>query len=197
MDIQGVTVLVHFNVPDDLPTLIQRFGRAARDPNLAAICILLVPPGYFYADREAQEERAEKARAKKCRKTRESAGSIAAPIAAPAVEDMLGTSAETQQSKSIEGENIDEVRSTSPKSPTPNGPTHPHNKEYIPAPTPTRATNAKRKRTVTRERFATTESLDAWINADRLPTNDYCHGCHRKAEHRFFGLDQIRAWNYN
>src|SRR5258708_12243263 len=46
MDMHGITIRVHFNVPDDLPTLIQCFGHAAHDLKLGAVCILLIKPGY-------------------------------------------------------------------------------------------------------------------------------------------------------
>ena len=69
MDMHGITVLVHFNVPDDLPTLVQCFGHAACDPKLGAVCILLIQPGYFYVEREAWEKNAEKTHEKKRCKT--------------------------------------------------------------------------------------------------------------------------------
>src|SRR5258708_14992465 len=55
MDMHGITVLVHFNVPDDL--------------KLGAVCILLIQPGYFYVECEAREKNAEKTHEKKCCKT--------------------------------------------------------------------------------------------------------------------------------
>ena len=48
---------------DAIATLTQRFGRAARDPDVSAICILLIPSKFF------EEERRKKEQAAKHRKT--------------------------------------------------------------------------------------------------------------------------------
>src|SRR5258708_13849308 len=69
MDMHGITILVHFNVPDDLPTLVQCFGCATCNLKLGAVCILLIQPGYFYAEHEAWEKNAEKTHEKKHCKT--------------------------------------------------------------------------------------------------------------------------------
>jgi hypothetical protein len=213
MDMRGITVLVHFNVPDDLPTLVQRFGRAARNPKLGAVCILLIQPGYFYAEREAREKSAEKTREKKRRKT---AGRQNAAVQGVLPLVLATTLAQAPSEKRAElpvapglpcagGGGVDNVgpwetlphqtEDYSESLPLPshfNLVTEVTVEDYIPAP----SSGLKRKRNavaVVRERFAITDSLDAWINADRLPTTDPRHGCRRKVEHKFFGLDRIRA----
>ncbi|KAF8316502.1 P-loop containing nucleoside triphosphate hydrolase protein, partial [Cantharellus anzutake] len=46
-DLPNITRLVQFGPPDNLSTLAQRFGRAARDPDTTGIVILLAPRDYF------------------------------------------------------------------------------------------------------------------------------------------------------
>ncbi|KAF8330405.1 P-loop containing nucleoside triphosphate hydrolase protein, partial [Cantharellus anzutake] len=46
-DLANVTCLIQFGPPDNLNTLTQRFGRAARNPDISAIIVLLVPKDYF------------------------------------------------------------------------------------------------------------------------------------------------------
>ncbi|KAF8327706.1 P-loop containing nucleoside triphosphate hydrolase protein, partial [Cantharellus anzutake] len=57
-DLANVTRLVQFGPPDNLNTLTQRFGRAARNPDISAIVVLLVPKDYFEPTRRQREERA-------------------------------------------------------------------------------------------------------------------------------------------
>ncbi|KAF8335734.1 P-loop containing nucleoside triphosphate hydrolase protein, partial [Cantharellus anzutake] len=59
-DLANITCLVQFGPPDNLNTLTQRFGRAARNPETAAIVILLAPKEYFEGTRQRREERARK-----------------------------------------------------------------------------------------------------------------------------------------
>ena len=201
MDIHSVTVLVQYNIPGDLPTLSQRFGRAAHDPSLKAVCVLLAPSGYFYAEQEKHCNESEK-RAAKCQKTGkggiQKSGVAVATLALPAaplhppfgldahqiegLEDNEDTSSET--SLDLE-EDHDLLAKTMPVSTGDGGKCE----EYIPAPG---TTGGKRKRNATTcERFATTEGLDAFINADHLPTGNKRHGCRRKVEQMFYGNDQI------
>lgn len=67
MDIKRVVLLIQYNVCDTVSTLKQRFGRAARDPSLTAICIMMTPSGYFYDEREKRLNKQEKRAAKKPR----------------------------------------------------------------------------------------------------------------------------------
>ena len=59
--------LVQFCPPDNLSTLTQRFGCAARSPHISATVILLAPQDYF---RDTQQSRAERANRLKKRKAR-------------------------------------------------------------------------------------------------------------------------------
>ncbi|KAF8334020.1 P-loop containing nucleoside triphosphate hydrolase protein, partial [Cantharellus anzutake] len=64
-DLVNVTRLVQFCPPDNLSTLTQRFGRAARDPCISAVVILLAPKDYFQDTHQERAERARKAAATK------------------------------------------------------------------------------------------------------------------------------------
>ncbi|KAF8344263.1 uncharacterized protein EI90DRAFT_3165715, partial [Cantharellus anzutake] len=67
-DLANVTRLVQFGPPDNLNTLTQRFGRAARSPDISAIVVLLAPKDYFEETRRQREERARKTADNKKRK---------------------------------------------------------------------------------------------------------------------------------
>ncbi|KAF8325573.1 P-loop containing nucleoside triphosphate hydrolase protein, partial [Cantharellus anzutake] len=60
-DLPNITRLVQFGPPNNLSTLAQRFGRAARDPDTTGIVILLAPWDYFEETCRKQEQRAKKA----------------------------------------------------------------------------------------------------------------------------------------
>ncbi|PSS32230.1 hypothetical protein PHLCEN_2v1999 [Hermanssonia centrifuga] len=60
LDIADVKIVVQWKVPKSLNTLMQRFGRAARNPLLQGIAILLAEPSWFYEERLALEQRKRK-----------------------------------------------------------------------------------------------------------------------------------------
>ncbi|RDX40433.1 hypothetical protein OH76DRAFT_1299110, partial [Lentinus brumalis] len=51
LDIRDVKIIVQWKAPTDLNTVIQRFGRGARDPGLQAVVILIAEPNCFYEER--------------------------------------------------------------------------------------------------------------------------------------------------
>ena len=55
LDIPDISIVVQWKVPKDLNTLVQRFGRAVRCPDLQGVAILLAEPTWFYETRLAQE----------------------------------------------------------------------------------------------------------------------------------------------
>ena len=55
LDIPDVLIVVQWKVPKDLNTLVQRFGRAVRNPDLQGVAILIAEPGWFYETRLSQE----------------------------------------------------------------------------------------------------------------------------------------------
>lgn len=55
LDIPDISIVVQWKVPKDLNTLVQRFGRAVRSPDLQGVAILLAEPTWFYETRLAQE----------------------------------------------------------------------------------------------------------------------------------------------
>ncbi|KAF8327239.1 uncharacterized protein EI90DRAFT_3127296 [Cantharellus anzutake] len=67
-DLPNIARLVQFGPPDNLSTLAQRFGRAARDPDMSGIVILLAPRDYFEETRLEREGRAKKMAKRKKRK---------------------------------------------------------------------------------------------------------------------------------
>ncbi|KAF8322798.1 uncharacterized protein EI90DRAFT_3020057 [Cantharellus anzutake] len=67
-DLPNIARLVQFGPPDNLSTLAQRFGRAARDPDMSGIVILLAPQDYFEETCREREGRAKKMAKRKKRK---------------------------------------------------------------------------------------------------------------------------------
>ncbi|KIJ35148.1 hypothetical protein M422DRAFT_181151 [Sphaerobolus stellatus SS14] len=57
LDIKDITLVVQWRVPMSLCTLMQRFGRGARDLALTALCILLAEPSVFTSFKEKSAER--------------------------------------------------------------------------------------------------------------------------------------------
>ncbi|KAH9917710.1 P-loop containing nucleoside triphosphate hydrolase protein, partial [Fomitopsis serialis] len=60
VNIADVRIVVQWRLPRDLNTLWQCFGRAARNPALWAVAILLVEARYFDEEKEKVKQRAEK-----------------------------------------------------------------------------------------------------------------------------------------
>ena len=68
-DLPNIMRLVQFCPPDNLCTLAQRFGCAARDPDTTGVIILLAPKSYFEETCHMQEVRAQKAAKRKKKKS--------------------------------------------------------------------------------------------------------------------------------
>lgn len=64
LDIPDILIVVQWKTPDSLCTLMQRFGRGARDKSLAARAILIAEPRVFDDDVEKAAEAAERKRKK-------------------------------------------------------------------------------------------------------------------------------------
>lgn len=64
MDLKNVTLLVQFCAPQSFNSLMQRFGRAARNMSITATCVLLMESGYFYDERLKRIEAPQKKRKK-------------------------------------------------------------------------------------------------------------------------------------
>lgn len=54
IDIPDVEIVVQWKVPIDLNTLMQRFGRAARNTSLTGVAVLIAEPRYFYEEYQKQ-----------------------------------------------------------------------------------------------------------------------------------------------
>ncbi|KIJ27530.1 hypothetical protein M422DRAFT_271266 [Sphaerobolus stellatus SS14] len=72
LDIPDITLIVQWRVPGSLCTLMQRFGRGARNLMLHATCILLAEPSYFtdYKEKAAERKKIREERAAKSASSR-------------------------------------------------------------------------------------------------------------------------------
>jgi len=174
MDLHAVKLVVQFDICDSIPTLSQRFGRGARDPNISAICILLVPLGYFVDERIKRLQTAELRRlAAEKLATGKSGRKRSATVLMP-----TSGLASTVDGVTTMPVLIEAVGRSG------NGEAF----IYIPPPL-AEIVNGKQKRNG--DAFATTLEMDAWINAGQLPHDDPHHGCRRKVEMQYYGTDKI------
>ncbi|KAI0702311.1 P-loop containing nucleoside triphosphate hydrolase protein, partial [Cytidiella melzeri] len=67
LDIPNIEIVVQWKVPNNLDTLIQRFGRAVRDYSLQGVAILISEPQWFYEDQKRLQKTREQRRAKRQR----------------------------------------------------------------------------------------------------------------------------------
>ena len=174
MDLHAVKLVVQFDICDSIPTLSQRFGCGARDPNISAICILLVPLGYFVDERIKRLQTAELRRlAAKKLATGKSGRKRSATVLMPT--SGLASTVDGVTTMPVLIEAIGRSG---------NGEAF----IYIPPPL-AEIVNGKQKRNG--DAFATTLEMDAWINAGQLPHDDPHHGCRRKVEMQYYGTDKI------